>query len=118
MYSEKIVEADYIAGKVRYFGRVDMKSDVLIMPGGHDTECGVLGMGAIPENPGILSDSMGTYHQCGFLSVHSVANPPASGFASFRTKCGNYKGNMNSTAKPRSSRTRRPTAKRRSPKRQ
>ena len=95
---EKIVKADYIAGKVRYFGRVDMKSEVLIMPGGHDTECGVLGMGAIPENPGILSDSMGTYHQCGFLSVHSEANPPSSGFASFRTKCGNYKGNMNSTA--------------------
>ncbi len=96
--SEKIVEADYIAGKVRYFGRVDMKSEVLIMPGGHDTECGVLGMGAIPENPGVLSDSMGTYHQCGFLSAHSAANPPSSGSANFRTKCGNYKGNMNTTA--------------------
>lgn len=96
--STKVVGADYIAGTITRFGSVDLCSNVLVMPGGHDTECGVLGMGAIPENPGILSDSMGTYHQCGFFSNHSDGSMPETGMASFMTKGGKYKAHMNSTS--------------------
>ena len=92
-----VVASDYIAGKISKFGDVDLHSEVLVIPGCHDTECGVLGMGAIPENPGVLSDSMGTYHQCGFLALFPGDTMPETGWAPIHTKSGRFKANMNST---------------------
>ncbi len=94
----RVVGADTPVGKITKFGRVDLKSSVVVSPGAHDTECGVLGMGAIPENPGVLSDSMGTYHQCGFLSEHRDSDVLPSGWAQFITKCGSFRAHMVSTS--------------------
>ena len=96
--TKDVVASDYVVGKITKFGNVDLKSEVQVIPGTHDTESGILGMGAIPENPGVLSDSMGTYHQCGFLVDFPEGEFPETGWASFITKCGRYRYYTNTTS--------------------
>ena len=66
--SQRIVDSTTVIGTIDHYGEVKFPEALPVIVGAHDTECGVMGMGALPENPGIVSDVMGTYDQIGFFT--------------------------------------------------
>lgn len=89
--AHEIADSDTVAGHVTHYGEVPLGGSVPVVIGAHDAECALLGVGAIPENKGLLGDSMGTYHQIGFLQNDKPGwQAPAHMHASLRGRGAEY----------------------------
>jgi sugar (pentulose or hexulose) kinase len=59
---------------------------VPVLPGAHDTDCGIMGLGALPEQPGVLCNVMGTFDLHAFY-----ANGSGASDVTLRGRLGEYK---------------------------
>lgn len=64
----KAVPASTAAGKIKQFGRVELPREVEVVLGAHDAMCGFLGLGAEPDENGVVANNAGTYNLLGTLS--------------------------------------------------
>lgn len=64
----------YIAGRITRFGNVRLPYEIPVVLGGHDSECGILGLGIAPEGSELAGNVSGTYEMLGVFVKNGVSN--------------------------------------------
>jgi len=87
---ERIVDATEQFGTLDRIGGVELPYSVPVIPGAHDEICAMLGMGVLPDNPGVISDMMGTSDCVTFMADYTNRDFPETGVLDLRTPFGCY----------------------------
>lgn len=67
-------DSDQVIGEISWFGRVKLPSRLKVVLGAHDSECGFLGLGAVPGSD-LIGNVSGTYEMVGYFSKDRVLEP-------------------------------------------
>jgi xylulokinase len=65
-----VIASNMIIGSIKCFGEVEFDSEIPVILGAHDSECGMIGLGCIPGSDRILGNITGTYDHIGYLEDH------------------------------------------------
>ncbi len=68
MLGGPVVPSDTVIGEISHFGSVALPAPAKVIVGAHDSECGLLGVGCLPEDGSILGDVAGTYDHLGLFT--------------------------------------------------
>lgn len=65
----ELVNSGTIIGTLERFGDVPLGGKVPVVVGGHDCDCGLLGLGVFQEDAPVLGEIAGTYDHIGYLAA-------------------------------------------------
>lgn len=68
----EVLESKQLIGKIDYFGEVKLPKKIPVVLGAHDTDCGMIGLGAISNENIIIGDVLGTFDCIGSMSKKLV----------------------------------------------
>lgn len=87
---ERIVSCTEVVGTVDHIGEIKLPEAVPVIIGAHDEICGMLGVGALPDQPGTIANMMGTSDTVTYFADYSDGRFPETGILPVRTKFGTY----------------------------
>jgi len=89
--AERIVSCTENLGTVDHIGSVPLPYPVPVIIGTHDEICGMVGVGALPDNPGVIANIMGTSDTITYLADYTGKDEfPQTGILPVRTPYGTY----------------------------
>jgi len=68
----EVLEGKQVIGKIDHFGEVKLPKKIPVVLGAHDTDCGIIGLGAISNENFIIGDILGTFDCIGSMSKKLV----------------------------------------------
>ncbi len=87
-----LVETGSQVGEMTRFGTVPLGQAVKVIAGGHDCDCGLLGVGVYDEAQPMVGEITGTYDHVGFLSGREVNLALQDETGSFLSYCAPVEG--------------------------
>jgi len=76
----EVLEGKQLIGKIDHYGEVKLPKEIPVVLGAHDTDCGIIGLGAISENDYFIGDVLGTFDCMSYMSKKLIpANETLNG---------------------------------------